>query len=476
MNCRSLLVILTLLLLVPLEVLAQSRVRRNVEIEWEPVEGATGYEVQVVRKDDPKKKQLRFRSKDAKWSATIRPGEYDMQIRSYDDRGVPGSWSPPSSLLVRLPQVIPILPATNQVLLADDDDNDDAEFKWEPVPGAKSYKFKAHSASGSWNAEKEVADTKISLEVPAGEFINWEVTAVSSKDEAGEPWGTPQSFEMRGPPLAGPALEKPMNKYVKELTWKQPKYATSYNYDLYHFDKEKRKWVKVSSGRDYKDTKIDLDISRPSGTYRMQLQALADRRRPSKPITMQFETIGGFRDPAAMENAILRESIVKPTHFYAIASYFITQIDYAGKNYDSNTKPTFPALGGTGRIGLGYQIPTSNWGFFGIADLSGFVIEGQNFKFASLELHATRKLEFGQGGLLLFGTGLFSKELPIIEGTQADGFSGVGKVRGLGPHAGFTYWLPLNSRWGMQMNARAYYTVGGSTESGGGIESSLSYQ
>ena len=159
-----------------------------------------------------------------------------------------------------------------------------------------------------------------------------------------------------------------------------------------------------------------------------------------------------------------------------IASYLLTQIQSQGVNRDENTGASFAAIGGTGRIGTGYQDPESNWGGFAIVDFSGFTIAAKNFTFASAEAHITRKLEFGQHGLLQVAGGLFSKELPIVLGSSTTGFRGVGKVRNIGPHAGFVYWFPLSPRLGVQTNARAYYTLMGSSTTGPKAQSSLSLQ
>ena len=87
---------------------AQEKVRRNVEIEWEGVDGASLYEIQITRREeDSNKKTLLFKLKEPKWSATVRPGTYDMQVRSFDDRGAPGDWGPPSELVVKLPAIVP---------------------------------------------------------------------------------------------------------------------------------------------------------------------------------------------------------------------------------------------------------------------------------------------------------------------------------------------------------------------------------
>lgn len=472
---RSLLFILTALSLCALAE-PTGKVRRNVEVEWDAVEGATLYEVQVIRKDDSKKKPTRFKLKTPAWSATIKPGDYTMQIRSFDDRGVPGEWSPASELTVRLPSVIPLSPATNEIISSKEEASHDLAFRWESVPGAVKYKVKGRTANGTWTAEKEVSEPQWQATVPVGGFINWEVLAVDEKGEDGDKWDAPQTFELRGPSLKKPEIEKPMSAYIKEVKWTAPNFTKQYAYDLQFKNPKTKKWEAVDKKSNYANNVLTLDTSRPSGRYRLQVQASGEHRGNSPVAKLEFDMMGNFRDPAALENAILRESITKPTNFYMIASYLITQVTYEATNNEQSTKGSFNAIGGTGRIGAGYQDPESKWGGFGIVDLGGFTIASQNFTFASAEVHLTRKLEFGQGGLLLFGTGLFSKELPYVLGTSVDGFNGVGKVRGLGPHAGFTYWLPLSSRLGIQANARAYYTFMGSAPNGGNVQSALSYQ
>ncbi|MGE0527419.1 MAG: hypothetical protein AB7P49_10180, partial [Bdellovibrionales bacterium] len=461
---------------VPATALADAKLRRNEQIEWEPVDDATLYEVQVQRKNADKQKPARFKTRDPSWSANIPPGIYLMQIRSYDARHVPGDWSPAEEIQVRLPDVHIISPTAGTVVPARKPDNEDVLLKWESLPGAKSYKVVIHSEDGKWEQTKEVNEPSLEVQIPVGSVYRWNVTAIDQFNEAGDAGGEDHVFELHGPPLEKPEIEKPRSKYVREVKWNPPPYTTRQTYQLFYRDPKKRKWEKVAAEDNVTQSRVELDISRPSGSYRLYVQAHGERRKPSPRARLDFQARGGFRSPAALENAILRDSIVKPTHFYAIASYLITRVDYKANNYDTGATSSFQALGGTGRIGLGYQDPESYWGGFGIADLSGFIIEKENFRFASAEVHLTRKMEFGQGGLLLFGTGVFSKEMPIVFGSEAEGFSGVGKVRNLGPHAGFIYWIPLNDRLGAQFNARAYYTLMGSASTGQSAQSSLSYQ
>lgn len=452
------------------------RVRRNVEIDFEAIDGATQYEIQVTRKDDKGKKPLRFRTRVPKWSASIKPGVYSMQIRSFDDRGVPGSWSPPTDLQVRLPAAIPIAPEDAQTLKARDPDHQDVQFKWEAIPDAEKYVVTVKSKNSDYKAEETVTSPQWMASLPVAEDFEWNVVGIDRKGEKGEISEKPYGFELKGPPIGKPRLERPRGKYVREIKWRPPAGASDYNVELKKLNPKTKAWEPVSKQEHITDSTYPMDFRQPSGRYRIAVQAQGPRRDSSPVSEMDFSMKGGFPSQDSFDRAILRDSITRNTNFYAIASYLITDINYSGANYDNNATGHFSALGGTGRLGLGYQAPDSEWGGFGIADLSGFVIKGQNFKFASLEGHVTRRLEFGQNGLLLFGTGLFMKELPIVLGTGSGDYIGTGKVREIGPHAGFVYWMPVSDHYGVQLNARLYYGLLGSSSTGGKTQGSLSYQ
>lgn len=454
---------------------AQDRVRRNVEVEWESNDNASGYEIQVTRKDDVSKKPLVFKTKTPQWSATIKPGLYKMQVRALDDRGVPGSWSDPAELLVKLPAVFPIKPESKKILSAKEEVKEEVSFQWAEVPGASKYIFKAVSIDGAWSHEKELTETSLSTEVPVASAVQWEVVAFDAKGEEGDKWKTPEAFELHGPELASPAIQKPISEFIREINWSVSPYATSYRYDLQYYNRKIKKWELIESKTDLTERVIAIDSSRPTGTYRLEVQAQTDKRAASQRAKLDFKMRGGFRTPASLDNAILRDSITKPTNYYFIASYFTTQVQYQFSNYDKNSNVSFDALGAVGRVGLGYQNPRSSWGTFGIADVSAFIIGGETFNFTSFELHATRSLRVSGAGKFLLGTGLYMRELPMVEGTNTTGFNGAGKVSSIGPHIGFTYWVPMTDSYGVQLNGRGYYSLKGSTPAGD-LAPSLSYQ
>lgn len=455
---------------------AEPRVRRNVEVEFESVDNATLYEVKVTRKAESSDKAQFFKMKEPKWTATINPGLYLMQVRSYDDRGAPGDWSPPTEIEVKLPAIIVDSPGAGTRVNASGNDSQEVEFIWEAVPRADHYTLTARTRSGEWNKILDVTEPRAKVDVPVGQEILWNVVAIDNKGVVGESSEAPYQFELHGPALAKPSIERPLSKYIRELRWRAPDHSSRFSYDLQVLNRKTRKWEAVESKTEISEPRLEWDISRPSGRYRLAVQAHGDRRKDSPKVRLDFEAFGGFRDPAALDRAILRDSLEKPTHFYVIASYLITQVKYAGANYDDNSVGAFNALGGTGRVGLGYQRPLSAWGGFGIADLSGFVIKGQTFQFASVEGHVTRRLEFGQSGVVMAAAGLYAKELPVLSGSAVFGYNSTGKVKNIGPHGGFTYWYPWTDRLGIQANARIYYSIAGNAPSGGKTGAEMSYQ
>ena len=408
--------------------------------------------------------------------ATIRPGTYQMRIRSYDDRGVPGDWGPAAKLLVKLPSVIISQPQAGAVVAAKEKLQQEVELLWEPIPDAAKYRVTARSTSTEWVGEQDVTTNSVRFKLPVAQTFEWNVTPIDERGQLGEILPDNYKFELRGPALEQAQINKPISKFIRELSWDPPALAHDYTVELKYLNPQSKKWERLVKQDHQIEPKLEIDPLKPTGRYRLSVQAHSQRREDSPKVALDFNRRGGFRDPAALDRALLRDSISKPTNFYVIASYMVTQINYRALDAEANTAPSVTAFGGTGRLGAGYHEPESNLGAFAIADLSGFNIGGKNFHFASLELHGTQKLELGQKGELLFGAGFFSKQLPILKGTPQSGFAGVGKVRNTGPHAGLSYWLPLNDRYGVQLNARVYYSILGSSTNAQKVDPAFSTQ
>jgi hypothetical protein len=452
--------------------------RRKVDLEFEDIEDATRYEIKVTRIREGAKpgKPLFFKTKRAVWSAEIAPGRYMIQLRSYDDRDVPGDWSEPFEYWVKIPPPKPISPIAGVGVKADDEDEDSVELRWEKIPGVDRYRVEILSEDEKIRKEVFSDSSSAKVKLPVAKTYRWRVFSRLKDDVDGEDPGGVSDFVLLGAPLDTPEPEAPVSKVVQEINWPNVEFANKYTVGFLRFEPD-GKWHPVGKPFDVSEPKAPFDLSQPSGRYRLTVQAKADRRQPSKAEKVDFDVLGGLRTPAAVEAAVLKESLSKPTNFYFIASYMITQVNYSSKIYDNHAAGGFEALSGTGRLGLGYQKAMRPWGSFFILDLGGINIKNENFTFASMEAHGTYKLNWSGRGQALVGTGLYYKEIPILQGDKINGFQGVGKVSNIGPHAGFQYWFPLSQKLGLQFNARMYYSLTGKSDVGaGGIEPALSYQ
>ncbi len=452
--------------------------QRAVNLEFESIQGATGYEVKIQRvlASGKKKPPITFQLKKPIWEASVNYGKYELSLRTFDDRGVPGDWSESMEFVVApLPPQL-IAPQPHQKIKTAQENSYQVPFQWQAVPGASSYELIITDTSNNksktylvkkknhYDADLEVAKT-----------YEWKVISLLSEGLKSDSDSFTQTFQLIGKPLQTPDVDEPSSKFPQKITWNKPKHADSYTYALY-YKTNSGKWKQIKSQRHIKEPQIPFNLAHPTGEYQIKVRAEGQGRQPSQLASQTFKVQGGLRSPAAIEAAQLKDSLNKPTNFYAIASYFITQMNYSGDRYETGKRSTFQGVGGTGRLGLGYQKSFQQWGAFGIVDLGGINIGEENYTFASAELHGTWQLHLTPFSLLQVSTGLYMKELPELQGNDTAGITGVNKAKNLGPHLGFKYWVPYSYKYGLQLNGRVYYSLLGTAPNGKEVQPSISYQ
>lgn len=449
--------------------------RRKVGFEFEPIEGAKSYEIELTLVGA--KKPLTFSVKKTEWAGVLKPGNYSMRLRSLDSRKVPGDWSTPEQFLVGLENVKLISPAMKALLPSKEEDTAKVQLKWQKVPDAEAYLVEVVDDQGTVIEKQETDHLDIEVKVPVAKAYTWKVQAKKkdiTSDEA-----TVGTFAVEGTELSKPDVAKPENEYVREISWTKIDLAASYDYEIARYEPKDKKWSLVEEKKGVTETKAGFPAEWEGGLYRIKVQSHGNLRKASKPSTVKFEVARGDRSPAAEYTGTVRQSIDRTKGFYAIASYLITMVKYSGVSYESGPKVSaeFSALGGTGRIGLGYLSKEKPWGYNAIADLSGFTIQGSNHTFATVEANAIYRSLLGDMGELRQYAGLFMKELPEIVGNGLQQFESTQKISALGPRYGIEYWRAINPKLGFQANAHLYYNLSKiSTPTGAAIESTPSFQ
>ncbi len=450
---------MTAALLAPIQLGANEAYRRQVGFEWEPITDAISYEVELSMGTD---KTFQFKTKDPKWSGKLVPGSYLMRLRSVDKRGIAGSWSKTETfnVLLEKPQIL----SPKIDVKTDSDTKSKVVFEWKTTSGASQYTVEVINEAGKTVEKKVASQNKLILDLEVAQKYKWTLTAENEKGVKAETTDSAQ-FALIGKKISPPNIDQPEGLYVRSLSWSKPELAEGYEVVIER--NQKGKWIQVIEKKDLTFNTIDIPIEWPGGNYSAKVRSIAKLRKPSDWNKIKFDILVGDRSPASEEIATIRQSIDRTVGYYFTATYLITIMKYMGQHSETNTRSTFNAFGGTGRIGLGYLSDKTNWGFAGTLDLSGFLVAKQLVKFAAMEIQRTYSLQTGQRGELRLGGGLYYKELPETIAVGTAGSYTMNNVKALGPHFGFEYLISITPKIGMQLNGRYYYSlIGLSTPNG----------
>lgn len=436
---------------------------RWVELELEEIEGATAYELEF--KSEISGKTSTFKTESSQWKAKVKPGKYQMRLRSYDGRKVPGPWSEPSPIAINFPGPKLLSPAIDSKVASDENDTSEVKFQWENIPGVPYYKIEVKSGDKTWT--EVTTNTDYEFKLPVEQSYDWTVYALQDKSENGEPSESPGKFLLQGKKLSPPKVQEPMDEYVNQIEWKSVEYAKSYSYVLSR--QVGGQWKLLTKKANHDQTKLEFPVGMPGGKLKLQVRADSDTRPSSDISAFEFPVFEGKRDPASIDESRLKNSIEKPTDWYGIASYFISPLKYSGVDVLATGKNnvSLDPIGGTGRVGAGYFQANKPWGFIGFAELSGFTLKGgKTATYPAVELHAAWRKYFGSNQLRLSG-GLYNRKfIEVYETTPNTKNFDFKKFDTKGVHAGFEYWHPINFKYGIQVNSRLYMPMSASTPEG----------
>jgi len=451
--------------------------RRSVSFEWDPVEGAQAYEL-VIRSVGARNLKLQFKPRENKWSGRLPPGHYEMTTRSLDGRGVPGDWAPSTPFDVALEKPVLVAPASRAGLVLKEEKSARIDFSWNPVGGARAYEIEIRSGDGSFALQETTSDVALARELPVAKTFTWKVRALGPEDLTSE---AESGFSLTGARLASPQFEQPENDFVREVRWEAPPLATAYDVEVHRYNQLKKSWESVALARNLDSSRYPIDLKWPGGVYQLNVLAKADLRQASQEAALRFRLRPGDRSPAAEETAEIRKSIDRTNGWYGIASYLVTVVAYRSSNLDTGqeTATKFNAFGGTGRLGAGYFLRESSWGFLGISEISGFINDqNKSLTYLSAELNAVWRRYFNRRSEMRVQLGGFYKEQPAAIGDRRTlSVGSYTNVAAAGPRAGAEYWYSLTPKLGLQLNLHLYESLYGvSTPNGLELEPALSSQ
>ncbi len=455
---RHLLIFFSLLFIFA-EVASAAPYRRLVNFEWEAIDGAKSYEIELKQvKEKGEGKTFTFKVPEAAWNGRLSAGKYIMKLRSRDYRGVPGDWSTPSDFNVGLEAAVLKLPAPRARIESKDESTTEMKFDWAPVGGADKYHFELVSEDGKTTLREDLKDTNFKTKVPVAANYTWKVSATNEEGIDSDAVSVGQ-FTVLGKAVAAPKLQKPETEFVREVKWDRPDNTANYDVVVLKYSTESKKWEKFKVMENYQNDSLSFDPAWPGGKYQVVVRAKSTLRPSSTLAKESFNVRSGDRSPAAEYTALVRSSIERMSGWYAIGSYLITEMKFAGVNPEKNSTVSYSAVGGTARMGLGWFSSNTPWGFLSIIDMSGFTFKGTTRTFASAEVSAVYKMAVGDRGEARFQFGPYYKELPETVGDPFNGTSQDLTISAAGPHVGAEYWYSLTPKFGVQVNAHLYTSL-----------------
>lgn len=206
---------------------------RWLDLEWDPVEGAIAYEVELLEIKEGRYYNIgTFKTDVARWTKNVKPGKYAIKMRSLDTRGVGGEWSEEIPVPVKLPFPQKNYPRPGEIFEVEDGKGKEVFFQWEASAGASFYKLNIFDENGRKFYSTVTSDLQTSLQLDKLIRYEWEVLPLFTKDEQISEKVHTQPFTLIGGELKTPDLEsKVLDKEVL-VSWNRVENATSYQYEI----------------------------------------------------------------------------------------------------------------------------------------------------------------------------------------------------------------------------------------------------
>lgn len=260
---------------------------KSIELEWDPVEKASGYEVRLM----PAKggKPLKFFTEDAKLMQDVPVGLYKLQIRSRsEDADIFSPWSDTMPLEVVAKEITPLKPEDGAVMESPDANKFPVDFEWKSVDGVKEYTIKVWSEKRRETPWVFVTkQPKKRLDVPPGEIYFWQVLFESASGISYAQAPTTFRFTVMGAKLTTPPIgPQTLNPDMQILEWEASPGAKAYKVKLYfrYLDETEYKLVDETTTENTQWTFNRLN----RGAYKLEVVATAPRRSASDPGSFEF--------------------------------------------------------------------------------------------------------------------------------------------------------------------------------------------
>ncbi len=266
---------------------------RAVDLGWDPVEGATSYQVEVLKTGASGEPPQVDTVAASRWERPLTPGLYNFRMRSLDRRRVPGPWSPVKPLRVPYQALAALKPAPNGKIKSGEEATAAVTFAWQAVPEGVDYKLEIFDSRGKPFRKRKVASNEAAIDLPVGASYSWQVVPEAAGKPVGEAPEARRAFVLLGASPEAPRILSPDDDELdqRRLSWSRPEYAKAFRVSV--AVQNGKKWKTLLDQPNYPGTTLKYPANWTTGQYRLQVASLAPMRETAPATVHEFEITSG---------------------------------------------------------------------------------------------------------------------------------------------------------------------------------------
>lgn len=315
---------------------------RWIDIEWEEVPGAKGYDIELFEVIDQKEfSRGVFHTNDPHWAKEANPGKYNIKMRALDNRKVPGPWGEAIPFVIKLETAQLLRPLENEEIQKEEISKTKIIFQWSKVFGADDYVVKIYNSKNSVIKTENTKNNEVSIDLDEiGDYF-WNVAPRTSNEE--EMNGIPddklpkKKFSIRGEKLKSPVIEidqrSPKGIIFK---WQEVYRAEEYEVNISKVLEDKNEIVLQQNTK--KNIYALARNKIPQDKWLLSVSSKSKNYKRSEEARVILKTEKNSTEIISNESIFKETNYRHPNKSYLGLQIGYPSIAYANKNYEKDTK------------------------------------------------------------------------------------------------------------------------------------------
>ena len=263
---------------------------RWIDIEFDAIENAQYYEIELAEKIDTQKFIIgTFKTENPAWNKKVQPGNYFIRIRSIDKRNAPGPWSEDIFIPIKLPEVKILFPLHEAIIETDENESSHKiNFEWLPVKGAKLYQVIVYDNKEIILYNELTDKTNFQVLLNKRSEYSFEVIPMIEKDENITKKLNLYKFKLTYGKIPAPKPEIKNTPNSLAISWDETIKDATYSLNIFKITENQEE--KPVTKKELTATEFIINKKNISeGTYKLTLVANKDGYLPSTTSQIVYE-------------------------------------------------------------------------------------------------------------------------------------------------------------------------------------------